>query len=94
MTPAKCQEAMMCGKIGPALPSPVLSLDGTLHFERGDGCTLEIDRQITPAKSQEEGACGETAQYLDNSTLLRGTSIFERSGSSVLKNRTSDRRQR
>ena len=40
---------------------------------------------MTPAKSQEEATCQETAQHLDSSTLLiDGTSMFEWSDSSVL----------
>ena len=56
MTPAKCQEAMVCGKPGPAFSSSVLSFDGTLHFERGDRSILATDPQMTPAKRREEAA--------------------------------------
>ena len=85
-TPATCQEAMVCGKIGLAVSSAVLSLEGTQHFERGYTSTLDTDPQVTLAKSQEEAACGQTAQYLDSSILpLDETSISGRSDSSVSK---------
>ena len=85
VTPAKCQEAMVGGKTRPAFSSSVLSLDGTLHFERGDNSTLESDPQMTPAKSLEEAVCGEAAQDLESSVLpVDGASNFDRSDSSFL----------
>ena len=55
------------------------------HFERGDRSTLDTDLRMTLVKSQEEAACGETAQHPESSILaLDETSIFERSDCSVL----------
>ena len=46
VTRAKCQEAVMQGKDEPAFLSSVLSLDGILHFERGDNSSLGTGPQM------------------------------------------------
>ena len=75
MTPARCQQAMVSGEVGPASVSSVLSFDGTLQFEGSDSSALGTDLQMTFAKSQEEAVCRRTARDLDYSILpLDGTS--------------------